>query len=180
MASRNISDLTKDMQAEANFVVYKCKENGVDLLIYCTLRSLEEQAVLFRSSDPTGVKVKAKIKKFRERGLGFLADIIEAVGPQKYTGWKTNAAPGESFHNYRMAFDAVPMLGGKAIWNYEDYPEGWDAYGQACKMVGLEWGGNWPAKHKDMPHAQLGKGGNPLKIYPPDQIQDMLTKNGLL
>lgn len=180
MASREISDLNKEMITKANFVVYQCKKNNVDLLIYCTLRSLEEQAILFRSSDRTGEKVKAKIKKFRERGLGFLADIIEKVGPQKYDGWKTNAAPGESYHNYRLAFDAVPMLRGKAMWNYNDYPEGWEAYGNACRMAGLSWGGDWSEKYKDYPHAQLGEGGNPLKQYPPDQIQDILTQNGLL
>ena len=115
----------------------------------------------------------------REKGFDFLADIIEKVGPQKYDGWKTSAAPGESWHNYAMAFDAVPMLNGKPAWKYSDYPKGWDTYGKACEEIGLNWGGNW--KKKDMPHAQLlTEDGNPLKLHTPEEIKFMLTKNGLL
>ena len=63
MASRSIKDLTPEMQDKAEFVLGYCKNEGVDLLIYCTLRSLEEQAILFRSSDPTGARVKQKINE---------------------------------------------------------------------------------------------------------------------
>ena len=179
MASRRLGDLTQEMQDKAKFVLGYCQGEDVDLLIYCTLRSLDEQAILFRSSDKTGYRVKVKIRKFRERGFGFLADIIEKVGPQKYDGWKTNAAPGESWHGYREAFDAVPLLGGKAMWSYKSYKKGWDVYGEACYKAGLEWGGNW-IKYKDMPHAQLRPGGNPLKILTPEEVKFILTKNKLL
>lgn len=180
MASRSLKDLTSEMQDKAEFVLGYCKNEGVDLLIYCTLRSLEEQAILFRSSDPTGEIVKNKIQKLKNRGFGFLADVIEKVGPQKCEGWKTNAAPGESYHNYKEAFDAVPCIGGKPMWAYHTYKKGWDAYGEACREVGLEWGGDWIKKHLDMPHAQLRTGSNPLKILNPEEVKFILTKNGLL
>jgi peptidoglycan L-alanyl-D-glutamate endopeptidase CwlK len=179
MASRDIKVLDPDMQIQTNFVVNQCKKNGVDILVYCTLRDLHEQAILFRSSDPRGEKVQKKIKWLRANQFNFLADIIEEIGPQKYSGWKTNAAPGESFHNYALAFDAVPTIGGKPMWNYDDYPEGWNEFGRACTMAGLEWGGNW-TKYKDLPHAQLGNGSNPLRRYSSIQIKEMLIKNNLL
>ena len=180
MASRDIKDLIPEMQDKAEFVLGYCKNEGVDILIYCTLRSLEEQAILFRSSDPTGKRVKSKIKKFKDRGFGFLAEIIEKVGPQKSEGWKTNAAPGESWHGYKEAFDAVPCIGGKPMWSYHTYKKGWDTYGKACEEVGLNWGGTWSKQYLDMPHAQKREGGNPLKIYTPDQVKEILTQNGIL
>lgn len=182
MASRRIEDLIPEMQDKANFVVGYCKNEGVDLLVYCTLRTLKEQAILFRSSDPDGGKVKSKILWLRNNGFDFLADKIEEINPQKYEGWKTNAAPGESYHNYGEAFDAVPMLGGKPMWGYKSYQKGWDTFGKACKEINLEWGGTW--SNKDMPHAQLRPiidgSSNPLKMSSPEEVKFILTKNGLL
>lgn len=178
MASRDIKDLTPVMQEKAQFVIKYCADKGYPVLIYCTKRDLQEQAILFRSSDPTGDEVKEKIEDLRNRGFGFLADIIKEVGPQPYHGWKTDAAPGESFHGYLEAFDAAPIIGGKIPWQYEDNPKAWDIYGEAVKAAGLTWGGDW--KRKDLPHAQLRSGGNPLNMYSPEEIKRILQENGVL
>jgi peptidoglycan L-alanyl-D-glutamate endopeptidase CwlK len=66
------------------------------VLIYCTVRTAEEQAKLWRQSRST-VQIKEKIQKFKDRQLGFLADILEGVGPQ-YGRHVTNACCGESYH----------------------------------------------------------------------------------
>lgn len=179
MASRKLTDLTPKVQEKAEFIINYCKERGVDILIYCTLRSLEEQAILYRSSQKNASVVQAKIQKFNGRGLGFLADVIEKVGAQAFDGWKTDAAPGESFHAYKEAFDAVPLLGGKAMWDYNAYKKGWDIYGEAVKVAGMHWGGDW-LKHKDLPHAQLRQGSNPLKFNSPEEIKRILIENKLI
>jgi len=65
----------------------------------------------------------------------------------------TRARPGQSPHNYRMAFDicfqgADPYL--------EGLPEGnalWERYGQLVESVGLAWGGRWHVG-ADRPHAE--------------------------
>jgi len=160
-------------------------DEGVDLLIYATLRPLEEQAVLYRQSR-TRTEIAFKMQKMRDRGFGFLADVIERVGPRNGPK-RTNAAPGESFHNYGRAFDAVPVHNGKLMWPTRDdeetldFDEGWawEVYGNAAEAAGLEWAGRW-VSFREYAHSQIGKGSNPLKTYKPDFIHGILTSNGLL
>ncbi len=177
MTSRNIEDLIPDVQIAANLIVGGCANEDVDIMIYCTLRPLEEQARLYRQSR-SWVEIKHKIEKFRFRGLGFLADILQRIGPC-YGPHRTNAAPGESWHGYAEAFDAVPMIGGKPAWNYDDAPFEWSMYGKWIEEAGLNWSGNWK-RFKETAHAQKRHGSNPLKEYSPDKIQEMLIANGLL
>jgi len=179
MASRSIKSLIPEMELKAKQVQELCNTQGVQLLIYCTQRTLEEQAILYRQSHKWATIAK-KMDKLDAMGFSFLADILNNVGPQKNTSLVTNAAPGESFHAYGEAFDAVPLLGGKAIWNYQDYKFGWDTYKEALKENELYWGGNFQPKYCDMPHAQMRPGSNPLKVYPPEVIKAILTENGLL
>ena len=177
MASRNIHTLTTETSALAQSVIDICQTNGVDLLVYCTLRSLEEQARLYRKGRSYR-EIKGKMNDLANRGFGFLAKIIEKVGPQ-YGGKVTNAGPGESWHNYAEAFDAVPLIDGKAAWDYSENKEQWEEYGKAVRQVGMNWGGDWTS-FKDYPHAQLRKGGNPLRYYSPDKITQILQDNKLI
>jgi len=55
----------------------------------------------------------------------------------------TNAKGGQSFHNYRVAFDI--------------YTTDYDKAGKIGKSLGLEWGGDWKT-FKDLPHYELKKG----------------------
>ena len=177
MASRNIHVLTTETSALAQSVIDICKEHGVDLVVYCTVRKLTEQARLYRKGRSYR-EIKGKMNDLEKRGFGFLAEIIELVGAQ--TGEKvTNAAPGESWHNYGEAFDAVPLIDGKAAWDYKENKEQWEEYGRAVRQVGMNWGGDW-SSFKDYPHAQLRSGSNPLKYYPPSKIRAMLKENNLI
>ena len=177
--SRDLNDLIPEVKEKALLVQEACLNitNGFDLLIYCTLRSLEEQARLYRQSRSKS-EIDLKLKKFRNRGFGFLANVVESVGPcsGKHV---TNAAPGESWHNYAEAWDAVPLIGGKPAWNYLDAKEHWDAYGEAVRQVGMNWAGDWTS-FREYAHAQLRHGSNPLKILEPDAIQHALLERNLL
>ena len=177
MASRNIEDLTPDVQVAANLIVGGCANEDVDILIYCTLRPLEEHARLYRQSRAL-VEINYKIQKFRDRGLGFLADILQNTAPC-HGPHVTNAAPGESWHNYAEAFDGVPLIGGKSAWYYDDAPFEWSMYGAMVRESGLNWSGDWK-KFKEIAHAQKRHGSNPLKEYSPEKIKEMLISNGLL
>jgi peptidoglycan L-alanyl-D-glutamate endopeptidase CwlK len=58
----------------------------------------------------------------------------------------TNARPGDSWHNHRLAFDTALSRGGRLIWN--DTPEGktlWTRFGKLGMSFGLTWGGDWNA-----------------------------------
>lgn len=181
MASKRLEDLCPEMQDKAQQIIQICADNGVELLIYCTLRSLEEQAGLYMSSR-TPQEIAAKQQRLRNLGFGFIADIFDNVTPPKGKIGKhvTNAGPGESFHNYAEAFDAVPLVHGKAQWEDPDPTvDEWGIYGQAVRDVGCNWAGDWRS-FKEFPHAQLRTGGNPLKEYTAQQVYDILTQNGLL
>ena len=177
MTSRDLNQLVPKVKQNANTVLEVCKEAGFELLIYCTLRDLNEQAKLYRQSRSWS-EIKVKIDKFRNRGHNFLAQIIEEVG-QCNGPHVTNAAPGESWHNYAEAWDAVPLINGKCAWKYGDAKEHWEAYGEAVRQVGMYWAGDW-ISFREYPHAQLRKGGNPLKTLNPDEIMEILKKNKLI
>lgn len=172
MASRDPKLLTPETFERWQQVDRVYTEAGLDLLTYCTLRSLDEQNRLYRGSR-SWKQIKVKMQKFRNRGFGFLADAMERIGPCSGKH-RTNAAGGEGLHSYGLAFDSAPIVDGKVAWSYKAAKEHWDAYGEAVRLSGLTWGGDW-TRFKDRPHAQLGKGGNPLKIYTPDQVHEMLT-----
>jgi peptidoglycan L-alanyl-D-glutamate endopeptidase CwlK len=135
-------------------------------LIYCTVRSAEKQARLWRQSRSL-LEIMGKCQKFRERELGFLADVLENVGPQ-YGRHVTNACCGESYHQYGLAFDVVPLIHGKCDWK-----DNWAQIGVATAKVGLEWGGSW-TRFVDYPHCQDALGGNPLRIWTPNQVREKI------
>lgn len=70
----------------------------------------------------------------------------------------TNAKGGQSYHNYRVAFDIVPLRYGKPVWGTtgEDLKL-WKLCGKIGKEVGLEWAGDWGA-FKEFPHFQFTNG----------------------
>jgi RHS repeat-associated protein len=61
----------------------------------------------------------------------------------------TNARGGESYHNFGRAFDVVEIRNGAPVWNSPDMT----VIVPAAKMLGFEWGGDWP-KFPDYPHFQ--------------------------
>lgn len=118
--SRDIAELLPRVQAKCSAFVNACKAAGIDVIITSTYRDNASQAALY-------------------------AQGRTAPGPRV-----TNANAGQSPHNYRVAFDFVPVINGKAVWDHEDL---WQRCGAIGKSVGLEWGGSWES-FKDKPHMQ--------------------------
>lgn len=146
----------------------KCKEKGFDLLIYCTYRSFEEQAKLFRQSR-TLHNIVLKSDELRSNGFVFLAETLMGVGGQ-YGKWVTNSAPGESWHQYKEAFDAVPMVNNITLWDYDENKKYWDIYIDLITKCGMYAGAHM--KKKDMPHCQLRPLNiNPLDVLSPAQVK---------
>lgn len=67
----------------------------------------------------------------------------------------TNAKPGESYHNFGLAIDVVPIVNGNADFN-TPY---WNKIGEIGKSVGFVWGGDFKSI-KDKPHFEMNFGGN--------------------
>ena len=88
--SRDLKDLTPEMQLKVGVLMQLADEAGLDLLVTCTYRSPEEQAALYA----IGRTVPGKIK--------------------------TRAKPWQSAHQYRKAVDCVPIMNGKPVWDAKD------------------------------------------------------------
>ena len=127
--SRRIEDLAPAVQQQAKALVSAAKDAGIDLLITSTYRSSEEQAALY------------------------------AQGRTKPGAIVTNARPGDSYHNWRCAFDVVPLRNGKPVWGTSG-PDGdlWRKIGEMGEAVGLEWAGRWTGKLREMAHFQYTGG----------------------
>lgn len=130
MASRDIGALAPVVRGRALAFVTECQRAGLDVLIYCTLRSNEEQAALYAS------------------------------GRTKPGPILTNAGPGASLHNpdesgQAWAFDAVPTLAGKLLWTDA---RAIAIMGECGEFVGLEWAGRWVGAFRERVHFQNKRG----------------------
>ena len=128
--SRKIEDLSPKLQAKALRHVSECKKQGIDLLIYCTYRDFEAQNALY------------------------------AQGRTTAGGIVTMAKGGESWHNYRAAYDCVPLRQGKPVWNQvtTQDKELWLKVGTLGEACGLEWAGRWTGELKETAHFQDSQG----------------------
>lgn len=152
--SRSLSDLEPYFKFQAFRVIEEAHKAGLNMLIYCTYRSPEEQARLYRRG-----RLYAEIKDMADKletkwKRPDLSETLMGVGPQRGRQ-VTHSAPGQSLHNYKLAFDAVPIRNGKPVWETQDKDDLllWKQYGNIVESTGLEWGGNW-SSFKDYSHAQ--------------------------
>lgn len=155
MSSRDLSDLLPEMAAKARDFLAGTEMAGLDVLIYCTRRSLTEQARLFRQGRSLA-QIRARARElesqFERRDL---AEILMGVGPQHGARILTNAAPGQSLHNYGAAFDCVPLVEGRPYWHTttaEDLAL-WSKIGRIGLDAGLEWAGHW-TRFQEFPHLE--------------------------
>jgi len=123
--SRNLNDLLPPVNDRAEKMIQGCKAVGIDLLVTSTYRDNASQEALY------------------------------AQGRTKPGKIVTNARAGQSFHNYRCAFDVVPLRHGKPVWDSKDPV--WQIIGQIGKKCGLEWAGDWK-RFKEFPHFQYTGG----------------------
>lgn len=122
--SRKVEDLHPKVAELCRTFIDRCKNEGIDVLITSTYRDKESQ------------------------------DALYAQGRTKPGAKVTNAKAGQSWHNWRVAFDVVPLVHGKAVWDDEAL---WRKLGQIGQEVGLEWGGAWRS-FADKPHFQYTGG----------------------
>ncbi|RCX32090.1 M15 family metallopeptidase [Thioalbus denitrificans] len=165
MASRRLDDLQPYVAEMARELVRLADGAGLDLLIYCTLRSAEEQARLFRRGRALR-EIERKAREMEALGRSDFARLLMDVGPQYGPGPVTWAGPGQSLHQYGVALDAVPLRDGKPVWataGADGRPdwgrpgvdgELWDRYGALGERVGFEWSGRWSPHHREYPHLQ--------------------------
>jgi peptidoglycan L-alanyl-D-glutamate endopeptidase CwlK len=150
--STSLDDLDPEFRWRVEKTLDLCLNRGVKIRKLCTFRTLEEQARLYRQGRTIAI-IRAKAGQLDRLYMRpDLAAILMGVGPQHEPKKVTNSAPGQSLHNYRMAFDGAPEQDDKVIWDPSN--PAWNIYGQAARESGLEWAGDWKT-FKDFPHIQM-------------------------
>lgn len=149
-SSRRLSDLSTEMQRKEREFEALAKERNLSVLIYCTYRDPIEQARLYRQGRSIH-DIRRKSVELQDLGRPDLAELLMRVGPQYDPDIVTYAGPGQSAHNYREAWDGVPMLGGKPQWSVKS--KLWKEYGNCARESGLEWAGDWTS-FTEYPHVQ--------------------------
>ena len=134
MASRAASDLVPPARERHMKWVDACKKMGIDVLTYCTFRSSAEQDELYK----VGRTVKGENANTKKP----MGDTV------------TNAHGGDSFHQWRCAWDAVPLVFGKPAWGRKDL---YAQMGEIAKDFGIQWAGNWTT-FKETAHFQYTGG----------------------
>jgi len=153
MASRRLEDLFWKVEKMAREHVQKCKEHGIELLVYCTYRSPEEQMHLYMRG-----------RKYDENKRIIVEDRSRVV---------TYAQPWGSFHQYRLAYDCVPLDYGKPVW--DDKHPIWQVVGQLGESVGLEWGGHWK-RFREYPHFQYTLGLDAKYLSKNKEYREIILK----
>jgi len=125
ITSRSLDDLLPVVQVMAQHLIEACTAAGIDLLITSTYRDLEAQAELYA------------------KGRATAGPIV------------TNAKPGESYHNWRVALDFCPIEDGKCAWN--DLAA-FERVGVIAEGLGFEWAGRWTGSLKEEAHVQYTGG----------------------
>lgn len=91
---------------------------------------------------------------------GITIQITSTLRDSEYQRYLYEKVPGSTntpligAHGFGLAFDVVPIVAGKALW---DNQELWNKIGALGKGLGLEWGGDWKSII-DKPHFQFTQG----------------------
>lgn len=128
MGSRDIHDLHPFMREKARVFLIKAAEASIALLVTRTYCSVEEQ------------------------------DELYAQGRTKPGKVVTNAKGGESAHNFRLAFDCVPIDDKKQpIWNAPDSV--WQVLYAIADKVGLDAMGAKGGEYLSWDKGHFSEGG---------------------
>lgn len=126
--SRSLDDLLPAVRQRAQAFLDICQRQGIELLVTSTYRDLDSQAALY-----------AQGRTLPGRRV-------------------TNAKPGQSYHNWRVALDVVPLRAGKPVWGAIGADGAlWQRVGVLGESVGLEWAGRW-TRFPELAHFQYTGG----------------------
>jgi peptidoglycan LD-endopeptidase CwlK len=125
IASRSLDDLDPRVKALAQQLISRCSAQNIDLLVTSTYRDSGAQMKLW------------------QQGRTSPGAIV------------TNARPGESFHNYKMALDFCPLENGKCAWNDS---AAFFKVGTIAEDLGMEWAGRWEGSLRELAHVQFTGG----------------------
>lgn len=119
------------------------------------------------------------IEQCKNEGITLL--ITSTLRDSEYQRYLYEKVPGSTntpligAHGFGLAFDVVPVINGKALWNNQAL---WKRIGELGKGLGLEWGGDWRSI-VDKPHFQYTQGLSSAELRAgkmpkfPDESEEM-------
>lgn len=120
--SRRLEDLEADVAVKARAFLTLCSSEldpSLHVIIVSTYRDFDTQAALYAQG---------------------------RTAPGKIVTW---AGPGDSFHNWRVAFDVAIYRNGKYVDDKTDADKAiWAAVGMIGERCGLEWAGRWKTRRE--------------------------------
>lgn len=118
-----------------------------DVELYPVVKKLRETLAEIMDATGNPIFVTDEYRSIEEQ------DELYAQGRTKPGAIVTNAKGGESFHNWRCAFDIAFVKKDGS----DPYVGPWDMVGRIGEAIGLEWGGKWTSI-VDRPHFQFTAG----------------------
>ena len=122
--SRSFDHLDPEAREVCLQHVLICRDAGIEIIVTSTWRDHEAQAALYA--------------------------IGRTVHKERRT--VTKAKAGQSWHQYKCAWDVVPIVGGKCVWDAKDPL--WREVVKLGKECGAEAGADWQS-FPDLPHFQF-------------------------
>jgi peptidoglycan LD-endopeptidase CwlK len=128
--SRRLDDLDPLVRPICDRHIQLCTAAGIELLITSTYRDIESQNALY------------------------------TLGRTLPGSRVTNAQGGQSWHNFRCAWDVVPLIHGKCVWTAYQTQSNiltplWQSVVDLGKQAGAEAGADWTGKLVDVAHFQV-------------------------
>jgi hypothetical protein len=148
-----IEQLYPLLKVKAYQLIQQQAQQGIDVEVSQGLRTWTQQQVLWQEGrNPDG----------------------SYIDPVHQTGVVTHAKPGDSFHEYGLAFDVFPVINGEPCWDVSN--PAWSAIISAGEVLGLFSGSRWIGKEKDNPHFQLT---GPYGETPDDETKATFAGGGM-
>jgi len=122
-----INTLHPAIRDKVRELLRRWKSEGYEVKITSGYRSFNEQQKIYDK----GRTVKSDTGVTSQKPLGSIV---------------TNSKPGDSFHNYGLAIDVIPIVNGKHTYNFD-----FKKLSYAAKLLGFKWGGDFK-RIKDNPH----------------------------
>lgn len=132
MASRLISDLTPSMQRKYRLFEAKMRAIGLDYIVTCTKRSVEEQVALYAQGRTTPGKVVTWT-------------LFSRHIPREEDRGTPDFGKSHAF-DIVLTHDSRPVWDVKCDVNADDIPD-YKQAGQIGESVGLRWGGRFKDSH---------------------------------
>lgn len=160
-----------NFRPKAEQLVADCEANGTPVSPFFTVRSPWKQARLWRQSRSSR-EIAAGVEQLKAAGAPWLAAVIGEVGPQ-WGAWATNAAPGNSWHQWGEAVDCVAMVDGSMSWDTIRGERGGpgDAYYRFYAERAVELGLTSLSRIGDWVHVQLRAESAPARVVSWPEIE---------